>query len=54
MGLPALPAPALLLRTAWLHAVVVTIKCDSAFKAFGTVLDINFQRLALPIYRVVL
>lgn len=47
-------SPSLLLRTAWLHAFVVTIKCDSAFKAFCTVLDINFQRLALPIYRVVL
>lgn len=26
VGLPALPALALLLRTAWLHAFVVTIK----------------------------
>ena len=53
-GLPALPALVLLLRTAWLHAFVVTIKCDSAFKAFSTVLDIHFQRLALTTYGVVL
>lgn len=53
-GTSALPALVLLLRTAWLHAFVVTIKCDSALKAFSTVLDISFQRLALTTYGVVL